>query len=264
MKFGCAIPSAHVVEAARMGFDFVELEVPELCPEETGARGFAVLARRLERSGVPASSFRNLLPAHRRIVGPSVDPASLQAYLERVVPRAAELGGAVIVLGSGEARRVPTGFPVPRALEQFATFARTAGDVAGAHGLRIAIEALNRTETNMIHFLGDAAGLADRIGHPCVGVVADVHHMQMEQEPWRAILDARGRLFHVQASDSGRTPPGTRSRDLWAFFTFLRAASYDGLVSIECSWTAFLDQAPRALAFVGEASRSGWEVEFHA
>jgi len=104
MKYGCAIPSLHAADAAAMGYDFVELETPELCPGETDRQGFMALADRIQRSGIPALSFRNLLPAHRKVVGPSVDLGSLHAYLEVVARRAAELGGEVIVLGSGEAQ----------------------------------------------------------------------------------------------------------------------------------------------------------------
>jgi D-psicose/D-tagatose/L-ribulose 3-epimerase len=264
VRYGCAIPSLHATDAAAMGFDFVELETWELHPDEDERGGFAVLKKRIERSGIPAVSFRNLLPGHRKVVGPDVDLDGLRAYLGVVVARAAELGGEVIVLGSGEARRVPPGYPEGRALEQFSTAGRIAGDIAASRGLRIAIEALNRTETNLLHFVGDAAELTRRIDHPSVGVVVDAYHMHMEHEPWRAILDAGERIFHVQVSDVGRTHPGSRSLDLWGFFTFLNAASYDRTVSIECAWARFLEDGARALAFVREASRSKGQLPFSA
>lgn len=262
MKYGCAIPSLHAGDAAAMGYDFVELETTELHPEDPGRKGFAVLADRIKRAGIPAASFRNLLPGHRKVVGPSVDFDGLRAYLEVVASRAAELGGEVIVLGSGEARRAPPGYPEAQALEQFATAARIAGDIAGSRGLRIAIEALNRTETNLLHFVRDAAELTRRINHPAVGVVADAYHMHMEFEPWRSVLEAGDRLFHVQVSDLGRTHPGSRSHDLWGFFTFLNAVSYEGPVSIECGWSRFREDGAGALAFVVEASRSRGQLSF--
>jgi sugar phosphate isomerase/epimerase len=245
-----------------MGYDFVELETAELHPEEPDGQGFTALADRIQRSGIPAVSFRNLLAGHRKVVGPAVDLEALRVYLETVTRRAGELGGEVIVLGSGEARRVPPGYPEALALEQFSTAAQIAGDIAGSRGLRIAIEALNRTETNLLHFVRDAADLAVRINHPSVGVVADAYHMHMEFEPWRAVVDAGAKLFHVQVSDVGRTHPGTRSHDLWGFFTFLNAASYEGPVSIECGWSRFLEDGAGALAFVVEASRSKGQLPF--
>ena len=90
------------------------------------------------------------------MTGPDVDKARLDSYLAAATERAAELDGEIIVFGSGGARHVPEGFSRTRAHDQILEFLEAAANYAGEHGLVIAIEHLNRSETNVITSIAEA------------------------------------------------------------------------------------------------------------
>jgi sugar phosphate isomerase/epimerase len=244
-----------------MGYSYVEVPVPDLCPEGA-ASAFAPCARSIATAGIPALAFNYLVPAAMPVLGPAVDMERLRRYMSVAAKRAASLGGTVFVLGSGPARRLPVGFPRVTAVEQFRTFALLAAEAADRHGMTVALEAINRTETNFLHTLEEAVELAHGIGLPTVGVLADAYHMHMESEPFWHLLETDGLLKHVQVCDEGRSFPGSRSLDLWGFFIYLNHLGYSGTVSVECRWKSFAAEGGPALEFVRAASSTIGELAF--
>lgn len=261
MRFGCCIPAAFASQAAQMGYDYVEVPVADLCPESP-ASAFTTTARAISAGGIPALAFNYLVPPAIPFVGPAVDLERLRRYMSVAAERAASLGGAVFVLGSGPARRLPAGFPRANAVEQLRAFARLAAEAADRHGMTVALEAINRTETNFLHTLEEAVEHAHAIGLPAVGVLADAYHMHMESEPFWHLLQTDGLLRHVQVCDAGRSYPGSRSLDLWGFFAYLNNLGYGGTVSVECRWNSFSAEGGPALEFVQRASSTIGELAF--
>ena len=261
MQFGACVPAAAAGAAAAMGYEYVEIPAADLCPESPDA-DFARTAKTIEQAGIPALAINYLVPPSMPFVGPSVDEERLRRYIASVSRRAAALGGTTLVLGSGGARHVPDGFPRPTAEEQFRAFARMAGEEADRNDLGVAIEPLNRTETNLLHTLEEAMAIASTIDHPAVGVLIDAYHMHMAGEPFWHLLPARSLLRHVQVCDQGRAYPGSRSLDLWALFIHLNHIGYAGSVSVECRWTSFSAEGAPALEFVRKASTTTGELAF--
>jgi sugar phosphate isomerase/epimerase len=244
-----------------MGYDYVEIPVADLCPERPASE-FAPTARAIAVAGIPALAFNYFVPPTLPVVGPAVDLERLRSYVTVAAERAASLGGTVFVLGSGLARRLPAGFPRTHGVEQFRAFARLAAEAADRHGMTVALEAINRTETNFLHTLEEAVEHAQAIGLPAVGVLADAYHMHMESEPFRHLLETAGLLRHVQVCDEGRSYPGSRGLDLWGFFVYLNHLGYKGTVSVECRWESFSAEGPLALEFVRSASSTSGELAF--
>lgn len=261
MQFGCCVPAAFASRAAQMGYDYVEVPSGDLYPEQPSS-AFTPTARAIAAAGIPALAFNYLVPPTIPIVGPVVDLERLRAYMSVAAERAASLGGAVFVLGSGPARRLPEGFPRARAVDQFRAFGRLAAEEAGRHGMTVALEAINRTETNFLHTLQEAVEHARAIGLPNVGVLADAYHMHMESEPFWHLLETDGLLSHVQVCDAGRSYPGSRSLDLWGFFVYLNRLAYSRTVSVECRWNSFTMEGGPALEFVRSASSTIGELAF--
>ena len=104
--------------------------------------------------------------------------------------------------------------------------------------MKIGIEHVNYTESNIIRLLSEAIALARRINRPEIGVAVDFYHLAMEKEPLETVLDARGLAVAVQLADpearsfpkTGKAVPG-----LLEFFRMLRAIDYSGGVSVEAN-----------------------------
>lgn len=261
MHFGCCVPATSAPLAAQMGYEYVEIPAADLCPEGP-ASAFTATASAIEAAGIPALAFNYLVPAALPVLGPVVDVERLKRYLTVAAERAASLGGSVLVLGSGPARRMPEGFPRSRGVEQFRSFACLAAEAADRHGMTVALEAINRTETNFLHTLEEAVEHAEAIGLPNVGVLADAYHMHMESEPFRHLLETKGLLRHVQVCDEGRSSPGSHGLDIWGFFVYLNHLGYSGTVSVECRWKSFSAEGGPALEFVRSASSTSGELAF--
>lgn len=261
MRFGCCVPAEYAPVAAQMGYDYVEIPVHDLCPEGP-ATAFTPTARAIAAAGIPALAFNYLVPPSLPIVGPSVDMDRLRRYVGVAAERAAALGGKVFVLGSGPARRLPDAYPRTAGVEQFRAFARLTAEAADRHGMTVALEAINRTETNFLHTLEEAVEHAHAIDLTTVGVLADAYHMHMESEPFWHLLGTDGLLAHVQVCDEGRSSPGSRHLDLWGFFVYLNHLGYSGTVSVECRWKSFGAEGRPALEFVRGASSTIGELAF--
>ena len=106
--------------------------------------------------------------------------------------RATELDGEIIVFGSGGARHVPEGFSRKRAHDQILEFLEAAANYARRHGLVIAIEPLNRSETNMINSIAEAVQFADELMQPEIQVLVDFYHQMLEAEAFDEIVPCRG------------------------------------------------------------------------
>lgn len=109
------------------------------------------------------------------------------------------------------------------------------GRHAGAEGVRILLEPLNRYEDHMVNRLEQAVELAVATGLDSVGVVADAYHMNIEEpDPAAALVAAADRLAHVQVSDSNRLEPGAGHLDWPAFLGALERIGYTGDLAAEC------------------------------
>ncbi|MCC5936809.1 MAG: sugar phosphate isomerase/epimerase [Lunatimonas sp.] len=106
--------------------------------------------------------------------------------------------------------------------------------MATEYGQEIALEPLNRFETDLINNTEDLMQLIDDINHPAAKVLLDGFHMNIEE---RNIVDAISRvgdkLIHVQVSENYRGTPGTGQTRWEDYRKGLELVGYQGVVSIE-------------------------------
>lgn len=111
---------------------------------------------------------------------------------------------------------------------------REASEMAAARDLLLAIEPLNRFESDLVNTAEDAVRLTTDIGHPAARVMLDSFHMTIEEKDLGAAIRRAGdRLLHVQISENHRGIPGTGLTDWAAFADGLQAIQYDGSIVIE-------------------------------
>ncbi|QHT67856.1 sugar phosphate isomerase/epimerase [Rhodocytophaga rosea] len=106
--------------------------------------------------------------------------------------------------------------------------------MAEERGQKIALEPLNRFESDLINTAEDVMQLIQDINHPAANVILDGFHMNIEEpDIEKAIRLAGDKLIHVQVSENYRGTPGTGQTRWDAFYRGLSAINYQGVVSIE-------------------------------
>jgi D-psicose/D-tagatose/L-ribulose 3-epimerase len=147
----------------------------------------------------------------------------------------------------GKARQVPP--DVRRSeFERAAAGLRKAAEIAANHGVTLAIEPLNRFETDMVNTAVQARAMVDAVDHPSVGIHLDTFHMNIEEENvYDAILLAGKDLKHVHASESHRGTPGKGLAAWDDLAGGIKAVGYTGPVVIE-TFTPEVKEIARAAA----------------
>lgn len=107
-------------------------------------------------------------------------------------------------------------------------------EMATLRGLEIALEPLNRFESDLVNTTMDVCRLIEHIDHPAAKVILDSFHMNIEEpDIENAIKLAGNKLIHVQVAENYRGTPGTGQTNWEAYRRGLEAINYEGTVSIE-------------------------------
>lgn len=231
------------------GYDYIELAVGTVKPESPAAE-FEPVIEQIKGYDIVPEAWNCLLPGDLKVTGPEVDLYRAERYLRTAFERIEELGGEVVVFGSGGARKVPDNFPSDRAREQMVEFVTLAGQIAGKHGIEIAIEPLNKKETNIINSVAQGMEFVRAADHPFVRVLADLYHIEEESEPLSDVVDAGDYLVHTHTADTGRYYPGSGSYPHREFFEALRSIGYNDRMSVECRFNDFDAECRKALEFL--------------
>ena len=107
-------------------------------------------------------------------------------------------------------------------------------EMAAVRGLQIALEPLNRFESDLINTAEDVVRLISDINHPAAKIMLDGFHMNIEERDIaKAIVTAGDQLIHVQVSENYRGTPGTGQTRWDAYKNGLLEIDYKGTVTIE-------------------------------
>lgn len=240
--------SVHLFPKIRkMGYDVVE--IPVEYPEQ-------IDTHKVKK----ALSDEGLAPIICGAFGPSrdltnEDPAVHQAcfgYLQQCFDICNELGASFVAgpmySAVGKARMVP---PEQRKKEWHLAVENLhkVCTMAAAQELSIALEPLNRFESDLINTTEDVVRLVEAIDHPAAKVMVDSFHMTIEERDLEAALLLAGdRLIHVQVSENYRGTPGTGMTPWDSFACGLEKINYQGVISIE-SFTPEIKELAGAVCF---------------
>lgn len=111
---------------------------------------------------------------------------------------------------------------------------RAAALMAADHGVILAIEALNRFETDLINTAEQVKRLVGDVGHESVKIHLDTFHMNIEEKDvYQAVRTAGRDLVYVDASESDRGAPGSGQVDWEGLARGLKEINYAGDCVIE-------------------------------
>jgi D-psicose/D-tagatose/L-ribulose 3-epimerase len=224
---------ALIDKVAAMGFDVIELGFFSAEPP------FKIddVKRRLKGAGLTAG-ICSFLSADRDIT--STDPDARRRgieFMSAMVRTLAALGGEIL---SGplyaelfRKRWLPADQRAGE-WERCVTSMRAIAKTAQIHGVTIALEPLNRFETDFLNLSEQAVRLASDIGSDSVGILLDTFHMNIEEkDQGEAIRRAGKHLKHFHTCENDRGTPGTGQVPWKGVRDALNSIGYDHIVAIE-------------------------------
>jgi len=247
MRFGLCGKGEDWEAAERLGFDYLELPVNWL--EGLDDQVFGALLEEGKKRSIKVERCNLLFPKNLLLVGPEkAGEAAVVSYARHAFSRMRKLNADLAVFGSGKSRNFPAGLSYGEGMEELLKVTRLVADVAREYGITIALEELNRNESNCLTSLTECALFAAWVGRDNVSVLADMYHMVSEQEPLTDI-SLVGRLSHAHIAVRGtRGYPTVKDADLELFFQQLGSIGYEGTLSIEGKTADRELDAPSALS----------------
>lgn len=250
MKIGICAPFSRLEQVRQMGFDYLEVSASAI--GEMGETEFAACAAVSRRLNFHVECCNCLIPGSYPLLSGELDTEALRTHLHRAFRRMQQLGSRVAVFGSGQSRTCPPSLSLAEGWSKLTGVTKRIGEIASLYGIRIAIEPLNRSETNLINSVREGARLAADVRLENVGVMADSYHMFAEEEPLEDILRVN-ELFHAHiALLEGRRFPIRPDAGISKFLRMLTEIGYDEKISIEGNTDSFETDAPQALALLRE------------
>jgi D-psicose/D-tagatose/L-ribulose 3-epimerase len=232
---------------AKYGYDGIEISYDSVALVP-GAPGTAAVRQMLDDNGIECVGSISLMFAGRDLIhaDPAVRESSVD-YLKSCITMVKELRSGLDKPGTMSI--VPS--EVGKVKEMASPEEEWAWGVEGlkavrehalAEGVRIAVEPLNRFETNFVNRHDQALLLASEVGDD-VGVCLDVYHMNQEEaDVLQAFRDAGDRLFDVHVADNNRMACGQGQLPWADILGTLKDMGYDGSLTVE--FVPPLDRTP--------------------
>ena len=218
-------------EIKATGYDGVEIPIFEGTPEH-----YSELGRRLTEVGLEATGIALFPSLDMNPIGAEASQrAAGLKHMAWILECTAAMGAKIVggplhsTLGhfSGEA-------PTDEERKRGVAFHRAAGDIGRKLDVTITLEALNRFECYFVNTTADLSHYLDAVDHPNVSGMHDTFHANIgEKHPVEAIGALQRHLSHVHISENDRGTPGKGHIDFSAVFKALKAARYDGWLTIE-------------------------------
>ena len=163
------------------------------------------------------------------------NPEVRRAAIQRIqshVPVAVRFQ-AVVIIGLIRGILKP-GVELARAMDWLAAALGECSAAAHPHGIRLALEPVNRYETTLINNAAQGLELIERVGAGNFGLLLDTFHMNIEEPSIEESIRRTGdRIFHFHVADSNRWYPGAGHLDFESILAVLLATGYTGFVSGE-------------------------------
>lgn len=237
-----------------MGFDILELSFEE--PSLIDVKKIKDVLEEKDLDVVVCGAFglsRNLCSEDTELVQNAKD------YIKWLVDAADELG-AEVVAGPmySSVGKDHYDDPVERQKEwiQAVDNIREMADYAKSKGVKLALEVLNRFETDMINVVSQGLAFINEVGRENVGLHLDTFHMHLEEKSSAdAIRMAGDKIFHFHACENDRGVPGTGQVHWDEIFQALKDINYPGPIVIE-SFSQDVKEIARAVCIWREIAPS--------
>jgi D-psicose/D-tagatose/L-ribulose 3-epimerase len=215
-------------------FTFVKEGVEDVSPRKR-----VDMVKTMERAGLACAGLHWLLappPAGLHFTTPDAETrARTVAYFESLIDFCGDLGGPIMVFGSPK-QRSAKGIPAAQARAYFKAGLAKVAERARRRNVTVLIEALDRTQSDVVNTLAEARALVEELAHPAIELMFDFHNTADETEPFDALIGAyydRIRHVHVQELDGKHLGCGSAVDAFVPGFQALKDRRYARWVSLE-------------------------------
>ena len=172
-------------------------------------------------------------------------------YLRQCVDFAAAVGSTLVsgpmYAPTGQTRLLDAGARAAQWARATESLAQVA-EHARAANVRLAVEPLNRFETDLVNTVEQGIRLCADVGADNVGLLLDTFHMNIEEKSLPAAITTAGpHVFHFQASENDRGTPGSGHIAWEEIVAALRGIDYAGSVVVE-SFLPTVQEIARAVS----------------
>lgn len=221
-------------EIKRAGFDYAELDMPEI--EALGEEDLERFAAHVRESGFEIPNGARILPiTEPTFFVPGFQVSSLEAYVASSCEKCAKVGIKNILFGNGKARWLIDEDSLSRE-QVFIDFLRMLCDIAAEHGQRILIEPLGPKYSNYMNTVPEAARVISLADRKNLFVMADLRHFVWSGEDFDDVVKYSDIVKHIHVDfplswPERRWPKLGDGYHYQAFFNRLK--EYDGTLTIE-------------------------------
>lgn len=231
-----AMDKELATDLALAGYSHLELFVTREIVPEAEEKIFIDKCLALKKLSIPTRYLNGFMGGEIKMVGPDADHDKIEQKSKIIFARARQLGVSIITIGSAASRKCPQDFEIAKARDQFSKMLGRIGPIARDHGIRLTIENLNSTETNICTTIAESVEVITAAG-PDVFLTADIYHMMKQNDLPSELLKAQGRVIHCHVAERElRTSPGTQGDDFRPYLKVLKQMNYRGAFSFECKW----------------------------
>lgn len=243
---------------AEIGFDGVEIALQEKGDIDTG-----FINEKLAENNLVCSSLCSLMGPGRDLRGSQEDIATAKAYIRDLVDVAVELGTDTLVgphysvVGLAEMK---TAAERKEDWKKVVAGLKDVGAYAAERGVNLALEPLNRFETDFLNICTDAVKLCEDVGLDNMKIHLDTFHMNIEEKDLGAAIRLAGdRLYMIHASENDRGAPGTGQVTWNQVAEAVKDIGYQRWIVME-SFTPDVEIIARAASIWRQTEVDGWAL----
>lgn len=222
----------------KAGFDFIEMPLVDPFGFDEKAAAQVLIDQNIGMTASLGLSAENDISSEdRAIVSKGRD------HLKRAVDITHAMGGTHFCGVIYSAMQKYMDPATEQGRQNSAEVLREVSEYAASAGVKLAVEVVNRYETNICNTVREGLQFLEQIDHDNINLHIDTYHMNIEESGmFEPVLDAGDRLAYVHIGESHRGYLGSGTIDFGSFFRALTRAKFDGPVVFESFSSAIVDR----------------------
>ena len=203
MRYGNCVSYKNITQIKILkesGFDYIETGLSALWTATEQEISDFLTA--LDENNIKCEAVNVLFPGGIALTGENAQFEKAKDYISEIFEKTKKIGFKSVVFGSGGARKCPDGFPKEKAVEQII---KVVNDylipAAEKYNFTLAIEELNRGETNTINTVDEAEYIINQVNNPKVKLLVDLYHITLENYDVKKLSEKGGILEHCHIAN---------------------------------------------------------------